>query len=200
MSTVAKRGLIVVGLTLVVGFSLLLSGELRGELPASDGNVGVPPEVVAEYLYAIVQADRHLYSTHVVERMQELGVTSATEQWKQQGTLPLPIQMLMMAGEQIEGQGSRLRIRLTSLSPINKANAPADTFERAGLEQVLKAPQKPYTGIVTDGDRRMFKAIYADRAVTKTCVDCHNGHAESHKGSLKLYDVMGGIVISFPSR
>ena len=82
---------------------------------------------------------------------------------------------------------------------MNKANGPADNFERAGLEQVLKAPQKPYTGIVTDGDRRMFKAIYADRAVTKACVDCHNGHASGNR-SLKLYDVMGGIVISFPSR
>jgi hypothetical protein len=194
MRTAARRGLIVVGL------SLLLSGELRGELPGSNGQAGIPPEVVAGYVYAIVQADRHLYSTHVVERMQELGVTVATEQWKQQGTLPLPIQMLMMAGEQIEGQGTRLRIRLTSLSPINKANGPADEFERAGLEQVLKEPQKPYTGIVRDGDRPMFKAIYADRAVTKACVDCHNGHTSSHKGSLRLYDVMGGIVISFPSR
>ena len=194
MHTAIRGGLIVVAL------SLPLSGELRGEPPSSNGQAGIPPEVVAEYLYAIVQADRHLYSTHVVERMQELGVTSATEQWKQQGTLPLPIQMLMMAGEQIEGQGTRLRIRLASLSPINKANGPADDFERAGLEQVLKAPQKPYTGIVTDGDRRMFKAIYADRAVTKSCVDCHNSHAERHQSSLKLYDVMGGIVISFPAR
>ena len=197
MSTATARA--IKGSLIVVGFSLLLSGELRGELPNAIGTGGIPPEVVAEYLYAIIQADRHLYSTPVVERMQELGVTAATEQWKQQGTLPLPIQMLMMAGEQIEGQGTKLRIRLTSLSPINQANGPADNFERDGLEQVLKAPQKPYTGIVADGDRRMFKAIYADRAVTKACVECHNGHSESHKGGLKLYDVMGGIVISFPS-
>ena len=194
MRTATRRGVIVLSL------SLLVSAGLMGEMARPEGQAGIPPEVVAEYVYAIVQADRTLYTTHVVERMQELGVTSATEQWKQQGTLPLPIQMLMMAGEQIEGQGTRLRIRLTSLSPINKANGPADDFERAGLEQVLKAPQKPYTGIVTDGDRRMFKAIYADRAVTKACVDCHNAHAETHKGSLKLYDVMGGIIISFPSR
>ena len=194
MRTATRRGLLMVGLT------LLVSGEIRGELPSSDGKAAIPPEVVAEYLYAIVQADRHLYATHVVERMQELGITAATEQWKQQGTLPLPIQMLMMAGEQIEGQGTKLRIRLTSLSPINKANGPADDFERAGLEQVLKEPQRPYTGIVTDGDRPMFKAIYADRAVAKACVDCHNGHASSQNGRLRLYDVMGGIVISFPSK
>jgi hypothetical protein len=156
--------------------------------------------VVAEYVYAIVQADRTLYTTHVVERMQELGVTAATEQWKKQGTLPLPAQMLLMTGEAVQGQGTSLRIRLTSLWPINKANGPADEFERAGLERVAKEPQKPYAGIVSQGDRRMFKAIYADRAITKACVECHNGHSLSNKRDLKLNDVMGAIVISFPSR
>lgn len=185
---------------IVIGLSLLLTGEIRGELARPEGQGGIPPEVVAEYVYAIVQADRHLYATHVVERMQELGVTVSAEQWKQQGTLPLPVQMLMMAGEEIERQGTRLRIRVTSLSPINKANGPADEFERVGLERVLKEPNKPYTGIVTEGDQRMFKAIYADRAVTKACVDCHNAHASTDMRRLKLYEVMGGVVISFPSR
>ncbi len=155
---------------------------------------------MAEYVYAIVQADRTLYTTHVWERMQELGVTAATEQWKKQGTLPLPAQMLLMTGEAVQGQGTSLRIRLTSLWPINKANSPADEFERLGLERVAKEPQKPYAGIVSQGDRRMFKAIYADRAITKACVECHNGHSSSNRRDLKLNDVMGAIVISFPSR
>jgi hypothetical protein len=185
---------------ILFGLALLLSEELMGEVARPGVQGGIPPEVVAEYVYAIVQANRTLYTTHVAERMQELGVVVATEQWKKQGTLPLPAQMLLMAGEDVEGQGTNLRIRLSSLWPINKANAPADDFERIGLERVAKEPQKPYTGIVTQGERRMFKAIYADRAVTKACIECHNGHALSNKRDLKLYDVMGGIVISFPSR
>ena len=183
----------------VFGFTLLISGDLMGEIARPGTQGGIPPEVVADYVYAIVQADRTLYTTHVVERMQELGM-AATEQWKKQGTLPLPVQMLLMAGEEIQGQGTNLRIRLTSMWPINKANGPADDFERVGLERVVKEPQKPYTGIITQGERRIFKAIYADRAVTKACVECHNGHVLSDKRDLKLYDVMGGIVISFPSR
>ena len=182
------------------GISLVLSGDLMGEVARPGAQGGVPPEEVAEYVYAIVQADRTLYTTHVVERMQELGVTWATEHWKKEGTLPLPAQMLSMQGEEVEGQGTNLRIRLTSLWPINKANSPADDFERVGLEKVAKEPQKPYTGIITKGERRFFKAVYADRAVSKSCVDCHNGHISSDKRDFKLYDVMGGIVISFPSR
>jgi hypothetical protein len=165
----------------------------------AEGQGGIPPEVVAAYVYAIVQADRTLYTTHVVERMQELGKAVATEQWKEQEALLLPAQMLLMAGEEIKGQGTDLRIRLASLWPINEANGPADDFERVGLERVAKEPKRPYTGIITQEGKRVFKAIYADRAVTKACVECHNGHVVSGKPDLKLYDVMGGIVISFPS-
>src|SRR5262249_33640737 len=98
---------------LVLGLSALLSAASMGDMAHPEVQGGIPPEMVAEYVYAIVQADRTLYATHVVERMQELGV-SATEQWKKQGTLPLPVQMVLMAGEQIEGQGISLRVRLSS--------------------------------------------------------------------------------------
>ena len=52
------------------------------------------------------------------------------------------------------------------------AKQPGDEFQRAGLEAVAKSPHKPYTGIVTEGDRRYFKAIFADRAVSTACVMC----------------------------
>jgi hypothetical protein len=159
---------------------------------------GIPPEVVAEYIHAIIQADRTIYSTHVVERLQDLRVTEAAEDWKTKRTLPLPAQMLQMAGQEIQGLGLGLRIRLVSLGPIYKTNAPVDQFERAGLEAVAKNPRKPYTGIITEGDRQYFKAIFADRAVSMACVACHNTHNLSTKRDYKLYDVMGGIIISFP--
>jgi len=187
------------GTLTVLGFCTLTLGAVRGEMARSGAQEGIPPEVVAEYVYAIVQADRTLYTTHVVERMEDLGRAVATEQWKEQGGLPLPAQMLLMAGEEITGQGVSLRIRLASLWPINKANGPMDDFERVGLEKVAKEPKRPYTGIITQEGKRVFKAIYADRAVTQACVACHNRYTANEKPNLKLYDVMGGIVISFPS-
>src|SRR5215510_5103792 len=190
---------IICGTLTVLGFCALTLGPVMGEKASSGAQGGIPPEVVAEYVYAIVQADRTLYTTHVVERMEERGVAVATEHWKQQGGLPLPVQMLLMAGEEIEGQGVNLRVRLASLWPINKANGPVDEFERVGLERVAKEPKRPYTGIITQEGKSFFKAIYADRAVTQACVACHNGRGISGKTDLKLYDVMGGIVISFPS-
>lgn len=177
--------------------AIMLAGVAVNVARAGE-TAGVPPEVVAEYIHAIVQADRTIYSTHVVERLQDLKVTVAAEEWKARGTLPLPAQMLQMAGQEIQGLGLGLRIRLASLGPIYKKNGPADQFERAGLEAVAKNPRKPYTGIITENDRHFFKAIFADRAVSMVCVVCHNSHELSAKRDYKLYDVMGGIIISFP--
>ena len=161
---------------------------------------GVPPEVVAEYIHAIVQADRTIYSTHVVEQLQDRKVIGAAEDWKEKGALPLPAQMLQMAGQEIQGLCLGLRIRLASLGPIYTKNGPADQFERTGLEAVAKEPRKPYTVTITEGDRRYFKAIFADRAVSMACVACHNNHHLSAKRDYKLYDVIGGVIISFPVR
>ena len=161
---------------------------------------GVPPDLVAEYIHAVIQADRSIYSTHVVEQLQERKVAVAAEDWKEKGALPLPAQFLQMAGQEVQGLGLGLHVRLSSLGPIYTKNGPVDQFERAGLEAVAKNPRKPYTGIITEGDRRYFKAIFADRAVSMACVICHNSHPLSARRDYKLYDVMGGIIISFPVR
>ena len=160
--------------------------------------VDFSPEVVANYIHAVIEADRTLYTTHVVKRMHDGGVVIATEGWKKRNALPLPAQMLLMSGRKVEEGGSGLRYRLASLRPIYEENGPAGVFEEAGLKVVAEDPSEVYTGIITRGDQRFFKAIYADKAVSEACVNCHNTHILSSKRDYKLGDVMGGIIISFP--
>ncbi len=71
-------------------------------------------------------------------------------------------------------------------------------FERTGLKAVATHPDQPYEGVVRTGKVAYFQAIYADQAVTKACIDCHNKHPLSPKRNFKLNDVMGGIVITIP--
>ena len=99
--------------------AIMLAGAAVGVAQAGE-TVGVPPEMVAEYIHAIIQADRTIYSTHVVDRLQDLKIPVAMEEWKAKGTLPLPAQMLQMAGQEVQGLGLGLRIRLASLGPIYK--------------------------------------------------------------------------------
>ena len=59
-------------------------------------------------------------------------------------------------------------------------------------------PERSATSTVKIGDQTYFKAIYADRAVSQSCVGCHNAHPRSPKKDFKMDDVMGGLVIEIP--
>jgi len=158
----------------------------------------VAAERVAEFIHSVIEADRTLYTTHVVQRMQESDVVRADEAWKRETALPLPAQMLALSGLRVKSGGSGLEYRLVSLWPIYEKNRPATLFERTGLEAVTGDPSKPFTGVIWKDGLRYFTAIYADTAVSPSCVSCHNAHPLSPRQNYKLTDVMGGVVISFP--
>ena len=178
--------------------SVLFTIPIAVEGSGADPIGGITPKVVADYIHAVIEADRTLYATHVVNRMQETGTVVASEGWKKQKALPLPAQMLLLAGLKVGESGLGLQYRLASLFPIYERNGPTTDFERKGLDAVGKDSNKPYTGIITRGDKQYFKAIYPDIAVSKACVNCHNTHILSGKRNRNVGDVMGGIIISFP--
>jgi Protein of unknown function (DUF3365) len=183
-------------------FTVLISGLWWGpnNLSAKDrpGSPGIPPEKAAAYIYAVIKADRTLYTTKIVNRLQAKGVTTVSEHWELENTLMLPAQFLQHSGKLVAESGSGVRFRLISLWPIYRRNAPANDLERNALESLRKNPDLPVTGIVSSGQKQYFQAIYPDLAVSQVCVDCHNGHLLSPKRDFKLNDVMGGIAITIP--
>jgi hypothetical protein len=173
--------------------ALGLGGGCRAAAPA-----GVPPERVAEYLHAVIEADRATYAEQVVHRLQDVEkVLSASERFKEEKVLPLPSQMLRMAARRAQ-ETSPFRYALISTWAINKANLPKTDFEREGLAAVAKAPDKPFSRYQDADGKRYFMALYADRAVSDACVQCHNGHAESPRHDFQRGEVMGGVVIALP--
>jgi hypothetical protein len=160
----------------------------------------LPVETVADYLYALIEADREVYTKHVVERMQSKGVVVASENWEEKNTLPLPAQFLMESGRVVARKGLGVKYRLISLWPINKRNGPSSEFEKIGLGTILTHPTKPYTAFVKEGGVRYFQAVYPDLAVAQACIGCHNSHPDSPKRDFKINDVMGGLIISIPLR
>lgn len=159
---------------------------------------GVPLETVADYLHAVIEADRTFYTIQVVERLQKKGKIVASEDWRSSHTLPLPAQFLKESSELASLTGTRVQYRLIGLWPINPQNAATTEFERKGLEDVRANPERRYSGIVTSGGTQQFQAIYADRAVAQACIGCHNAHPKSPKRDFKANDVMGAIVITIP--
>lgn len=169
------------------------------DLSSASDQPGIPPETVADYIHAVIEADRTFYTIHVVERLQKDGVTTAAENWRsQRNLLPLPAQFLAEASDLASKTGTRVRYRLISLWPINPQNGPDSETEKKGLEAVRKHPERSATSTVRDGNQQYFQAIYADYAVTQACISCHNAHPKSPKKDFKLNDVMGGLVIEIP--
>ena len=156
------------------------------------------PEVVADYVHSVLESDRTVYAQHVVNRLEEQGILHSKEKWKNDKALMLPAQFLLNSA--IKSKRLGLNFRLISLYPINPQNRPANEFEQDGLESVEVHPIRPYIKHSKVGRKTYFQAIYPDIAVTRGCVNCHNGHPNSPKKDFALDDVMGGILVSFQLR
>jgi len=187
------------GVVLMLVFGLGVVGLVwPSRATMEETSVSLPVEMVADYVHAVIEADREVYTRHIVERMQVKGVVVASENWEEMNTLMLPAQFLMESGRVMATKGIGMRYRLISLWPINKRNVASSEFEKLGLGTILTHPTKPYTGFVKVGGARYFQAIYPDLAATQACIGCHNAHPDSPKRDFKLNDVMGAMVISIP--
>jgi hypothetical protein len=187
--------------TVILIFALLAGigyWSLSLVLKKPEGSVSIPPETVTDYVHAVIEANRTVYTTDVVDKMQEKGIVEAAEHWRRENALPLPAQFLIETGKHVAEKGNGIKYRLASLTPIYVWNGPTTDFERKGLEAVKKEPSKPFKGFVHIGRERFFQAIYADVAVAQACISCHNQHPNSPRRDFKLNDVMGGIIITLP--
>ena len=157
------------------------------------------PEVVADYLHAVIESHRAFYTAHVVAPLESQEAVKATGEWRtQKNTIPLPVQIVNETSQMFSTQSTGLRYQLISLWPINRKNAPRDQTDKTSLETVRAKPERPVTRTIKIDGQPYFQAIYADIALSPACVSCHNRHPDSPKKDYQAGDVMGGLVIEFP--
>ena len=160
---------------------------------------GIPLQQVADMLHAVMEADRAVYTTRVVNRLQnEDKVIIADEHFVDKKALPLPAQMFRFGAERTAEKEKSFSYSLLSLWPINKQNGARTAVEKDGLQAVAADKSKPIYKEEELGGKKYFTAIYADVAISPACVNCHNGHTESPRKDFKLGDTMGGVVIRIP--
>jgi hypothetical protein len=160
---------------------------------------GLSPEVVADYIHAVLESHRAFYTAHVVTPLEEVGAARAGSEWHtDKKIIPLPVQILNETSQMFSTQSTGLRYQLISLWPINRKNGPRDQTDKKTLETVMTKPERPVTRTVKIDGQSYFQAIYADIALSPTCVTCHNSHPDSPRKDYQAGDVMGGLVIEFP--
>lgn len=147
-----------------------------------------PFEQTARYILEVVKAFRAAYVLHVVEHTKDSGTVSREDWEKDAHFLPLPAQFVKQAASKVES----FEIGLISLTPINPANRPRTAAETDALIQLEKDRQRGFISFV-DGDK--FKAVSADLAIVRSCIDCHNHHPNSPRRNFQQWDVMGALVV-----
>jgi hypothetical protein len=159
---------------------------------------GIPAERVADMVHAVIESNRTFYTLHVVERLQAKGVVVASENWRDERTLPLPAQFLQETARLAVNTRAKIGYKLIGLWPINKQNAPKTPSELKGLMETQQHPDRPYTEVVMNGPDAYLQAIYADKAVSQACIGCHNAHPDSPRHNFKQNEVMGAIMVTVP--
>jgi hypothetical protein len=145
-------------------------------------------ELTARYILDIVKAFRTAYVLNVVEHTREGGL-SPREDWEGDAhRLPLPAQFVKAAAGQVQS----VEIGLISLTPVNPANQPRSDAEANALLSLEKDRSRGFVSFV-DGDQ--FKALSADLALVRSCVDCHNHHPRAVRRNFQQWDVMGALVV-----
>jgi hypothetical protein len=170
-------------------FAITLANQLKSDQ--------ISPQTTADFIHAVIEANRNNYTDNVVVKLIRDGI-EAHEHWRDERGVPLPAQFLLETSRLVAIKDLGFSFRLASLTPIYAWNGANSDLERVGLAAVQKDPSGPHYGIVRRGDLRLFQAVYADRATSQACVDCHNRHPNSPWRDFKLNDVMGGIIITFP--
>jgi len=181
--------------------SILLAMPVYGYGETSSGaqdRGGIPAERVADMVHAVIEAHRTFYTVHVVERLQAKGVVVASENWREEKTLPLPAQVVKETARLAVNTPAKIGYKLISFWPINKQNGPKTDFEQRGLGETLQNPDRPYTEVAMHGGKSYLQAFYADRAVSQACIGCHNAHPDSPKQNFKQNDVMGALMVTVP--
>ncbi len=159
---------------------------------------GVTPQAMTDALFAVIAADRAVYTREVVNRLQNDKVVKATEKYQDEKALPLPAMMLRMGAEHAKKIDSSFSYGLLSLWPINKQNGAKTDVEKAGLQYVVDNAGKNFYKEEMLGDKKYYTAVYADKGVVEACVNCHNEHKDSPKKDFKVGDTMGAVVIRVP--
>lgn len=179
---------------LLLGISALVLGAC-GETKTT----GIQPKDMADALHKVMESDRTVYTKYIVNRLAvQEKVIKASEHWKDDKALVLPAQMFRYGAEMVAEKGANFSYSLLSLWPVNKQNSPKTDVEKTGLKFISDNPGKNYYAEEKLGDQNYFTAIYADTAVAKACISCHNDHKDSPRTDFKMGEVMGGVVIRIP--
>ena len=152
----------------------------------------------AEAILTQIQADREYYSAVVMPRLTAMNLSISAEYHLTPNAFPLPATFIREVTEMIANSPAGYRVKLISPWPINKKNGVQDAFQEEGFKALLTTNTKMFKRQEHANGTTVMRFLVADRAVSQSCLGCHNTHPNSPKQDFRLNDIMGGIEVSIP--
>ncbi|MFQ5992733.1 MAG: diguanylate cyclase [Nitrospiraceae bacterium] len=153
---------------------------------------------VAEALLTQIQAVRE-YQAAVLESRLATAPTSINPGYSHTPTaFPPPSWSRQEASQLTSRASTAYQVKQISPWPINQRNSPQDAFQREGLQVLMESGESVYSRRDTLGDVPVMRILALDRAVSQSCISCHNNHPTSPKHDFQVNDVIGAIEVTIP--
>ncbi len=143
---------------------------------------------------------RTIYTSEVVSRVRQHGITVTHDYEDRDGAIPLPATLSMILGKRFGEQESGSETRLYSAYPFPwrvRDGGLTDDFAKAAWAFLNKNPNTPFSRFEERDGRRVLRYATADR-MRPDCVACHNSHPKSPKTDWRAGDVRGVLEVISP--
>ena len=154
----------------------------------------------AEIYVKALEELRSLYTSEVVNTLQQQGVLATHDYKLIEGAIPLPATFSMLLGERIGQHDNGAESRLYSPYPFpwRKQEGGLKTeFSQQAWQYLNNNPQSVFTSFKEENGVQVLKYAKAD-VMRESCVNCHNKHEYSPVKEWKAGDVRGVLEVTLP--
>jgi signal transduction histidine kinase len=192
---ILERPLLLLGVLFLLGTFALITQlqRLNDELIKTSAlqNVRVLTNAVTQF--------RTLYTSEVIDRIDEKVVPVSHDYLQQNGAIPLPATLTLMLGEKI-GSAADVTTRLYSPYPFpwrSTRGGLRDQFAQDAWSYLQREPDQAFYRVEIVDGRQMLRFATADR-MRISCIGCHNSHPDSPRKGWQVGDVRGVLEIDRP--
>ena len=152
----------------------------------------------AERFAESVALFRTFYSTTIVPKAKEAGLSITHDFKNQANALPLPATFTKDFGEFLETKNNNYQVRLYSNKPFPwRLNTDLDDFESWALKELSNSAKESVSRIEMINNIPTLRFARADK-LSESCVGCHNSYPGTPKTDWKVGDLRGIFSVSRP--
>ncbi|MDP3816133.1 diguanylate cyclase domain-containing protein [Pseudomonas sp.] len=154
----------------------------------------------AQLYTATLSEFRSLYTSEVVARARQYGMTITHDYQTTAQAIPLPATLSMLLGNRLTQQGSGASTRLYSPYPFPwraQEGGLRDSFGEQAWQALQADPKQPFYRFERLDDQLVLRYATAD-LMREACVDCHNSHPESPRRGWRVGDLRGILEVKQP--